>query len=848
VSLSTTEVSFSETDPFAVVSFSRAGDTSAPVTISYQIIGDDATEGVDFEGGVGSVVIPAGARTASIQVPIIDDDLSEPTESFVVSILSVSSGVLNAPRTTRVNILDDENPVVIEPEPPLTSRYEVTEVDLWQIPRANAMQFMPGREDILMVADQIGRVWAQNIETGERTRFINLSDEVNFGQGMQGMALHPDFQNQPYVYLYYSVDPPDSALETGNAGLDGGGNRFQWLVRIEADPAADYLRAVPGSKVVLLGGAAQSLDDISGRGELRFSEGPPYADQPATDQINLSPAEIAAGLEYRQNVIKGDGDHIGGGMAFGPDGMLYLAIGDNAAFNFADPRAFSVQDVNSLNGKVVRIDPITGAGLADNPFVQPGDSLDLNRAKVFQYGLRNPFNISFNSDGELVITDVGHANYEEINIGAPGANFGWPFYEGADYDSLFVPPNYRPTPQNGFQDEWDAFLASNPQVALPFKGFSHRDLDPGFQIQAIVGGSVEYSGDRYPESLKGRYFFSDYPDGEVFTIDLDDRDSAEFLYSRIGTAPIRFVEGADGYVYYLRPTGGQIGRLEISEIEPVERTIGSVIRAEGVDHLGRSFSYGDDVELDNPVFFTTVSQVGGDPVSVLFSGIGATEARVFLKEPDASDRPMHAPETVSILALEAGAWTIGDGRQLLVGTVDVGASAVSVQFDLPFASRPLLLTQVQSSTGEPEWGVVRTWGLDGNGFSMRIQDERFNNDSHAPARVGFMAIDYLDPGADVFEWGDTTAQAFSSGERVTQRWTEIGLSTALGDDPLAAAAITSYRAPNPANLRADVQDGRLSLRVQEQEPLPEGVDRTPERAHGVAFDGEGVLTGIDLLI
>ncbi len=849
VSLTATELNVNETDAFATVSFSRSGNTTGAVTISYLIIGDEATIGQDFVGGSGTVVIPAGAQQASIQIPINDDALSEATEAFIVSILSVSSGTLNAPRTTRVNILDDENPVIIDPEPPLTSRYEVTEVELFEALRPVAMQFMPGQDNIMFVADQIGRVWSYDVETGVRQRFIDLSDEVGFGRGLNGMVLHPNFPEDPYIYLYYSVDPPETASETGLAGPDGDGNRFQWLVRIEADPAADYRRAIPGSKVILLGGEGQSLDDISGGGALRFSEGEIHKDLPASDQINLSPAEIAAGLEYRQNFIKDDGDHTGGGMAFGPDGMLYIGIGDNAAFNFPDPRAFSVQDVNSLNGKILRIDPMTGEGLTDNPFYRPGDSLDLNRAKVFQYGLRNPYQISFTGEGELVVTDVGHSSYEEINIGAPGANFGWPFYEGADFDRLNIPPNYRPTTDNGFQDEWDAFLASNPQITLPFKGYSHRDADPGFQVQAIIGG-VEYTGDRYPESLRGRYFFSDYAGGDVYTIDLDDRDSTEFLYSEPGVAPLRFIEGPDGYIYYQRPVGGGIGRLEITEIEPQERTIGSVIQVEGVDHNARSFSYGAGVELENPVFFSTVTQVGGYAVAVHFGGIRETGARVFLREPAASPNPNHAPETVSVVALEEGAWTVSDGRQLLVGVVNVGSDAVvTVQFDLPFDRRPLLITQIQSTTGEPEWAVARTWGLTETGFSLRVQDERGNGKDAAPTTVGFMAIDYLNLGADNFEWNDIAAQAFSSGTRVTQRWTGIDLGASIGTDPIVAASIVTYRDSNPANLRADVRDdGSLSVRVQQQEPLPDGVERVPERVHGIAFEGEGALTGVDLLI
>ena len=124
--------------------------------------------------------------------------------------------------------------------------------------------------------------------------------------------------------------------------------------------------------------------------------------------------------------------HAGGALAFGPDGALYVSVGDGTSFNFADPRSFYVQDLDSLAGKILRIDPITGSGLADNPFVEPGADLAANRSKVWQLGLRNPFTMNFDETGQLFISEVGWAKWEEINSAGAGANFGWPFYEGGD--------------------------------------------------------------------------------------------------------------------------------------------------------------------------------------------------------------------------------------------------------------------------------------------------------------------------------------------------------------------------------------------------------------------------------
>jgi glucose/arabinose dehydrogenase len=123
--------------------------------------------------------------------------------------------------------------------------------------------------------------------------------------------------------------------------------------------------------------------------------------------------------------------HTIGAVNFGPDGLLYVSTGDGTSYNFVDPRAVRVQDVANLSGKVLRIDPITGAGSPSNPFFN-GDP-NSNQSKVFYSGLRNPFRFTFDPiTGLPVIGDVGWTRWDEINTGVPGANFGWPYLEGPE--------------------------------------------------------------------------------------------------------------------------------------------------------------------------------------------------------------------------------------------------------------------------------------------------------------------------------------------------------------------------------------------------------------------------------
>jgi glucose/arabinose dehydrogenase len=117
------------------------------------------------------------------------------------------------------------------------------------------------------------------------------------------------------------------------------------------------------------------------------------------------------------------GIHNGGRIAFGPDGMLYVATGDAGEPDLA-------QDADSLAGKILRVDA-TGAVPADNPF--PG-------TPVFSLGHRNIQGLAFDSSGRLWATEFGAKDADELNLIEPGANYGWPFFEGTGGDPAYVDP------------------------------------------------------------------------------------------------------------------------------------------------------------------------------------------------------------------------------------------------------------------------------------------------------------------------------------------------------------------------------------------------------------------------
>ena len=214
-----------------------------------------------------------------------------------------------------------------------------------------------------------------------------------------------------------------------------------------------------------------------------------------------------------------------------------------------DRRAVRVQDVDNLSGKVLRIDPITGQGLSDNPFATA--DLGENRSKVYQLGLRNPFRMSVDPDsGQLYTGDVGWTQWEEVNSGGPGANFGWPYYEGGSGDSLQT---------NGYRDlpEAQEFYASGAPVDAAIYALNHSQSG----INAIILGAV-YTGSAYPSEYQGDLFFNDLGQGIVRNISFDASGNVTIVRTFTTDAQIvvHIQEGPDGTLYYVDLNDGQVGR------------------------------------------------------------------------------------------------------------------------------------------------------------------------------------------------------------------------------------------------------------------------------------------------
>jgi glucose/arabinose dehydrogenase len=227
----------------------------------------------------------------------------------------------------------------------------------------------------------------------------------------------------------------------------------------------------------------------------------------------------------------GDNDHAGGGLAFGPDGYLYVSVGD-------DQRVLDVQSLDSLYGKVLRVDPSSGP---EGGYVVPDSNPfgDVGLGEVWTLGMKSPYRLAFDADaGDLWITDVGVARLEEVNRinehdqSTGGVNLGWPTFEGTDRYSDAPPQPLSPPRSPTFE-------------------YDHRE-----GRCAIIGG-VLYRGDRFPE-LDGQFLFSDFCSTALFG--LADADDGGFSEATVAISPETNITSVDadplGNVYVTSLSGG----------------------------------------------------------------------------------------------------------------------------------------------------------------------------------------------------------------------------------------------------------------------------------------------------
>jgi glucose/arabinose dehydrogenase len=383
----------------------------------------------------------------------------------------------------------------------------------------------------IFVADQRGLVYVVQDGAVLEEVFVDLREEVQLSaeRGLIGIALDPNFIDNHHVYLGYVVDPifgPPNDPDDADA--------FSRVVRYTGTQASGGNVADPDSRLVLIGNDG--------------SDGIPV--------LHTS--------------------HTVDSLRFGEDGSLLVSAGDGAQFEFADAGgndpgccdgdpfppdqdigAFRSQYLSSLDGKILRIDPATGAGLADNPYFT-GEGFDL-ASRVWASGLRNPFRFcvrpgtgSETTPGTLYIGDVGWNDYEELCVAHGGENFGWPCYEGPALTSEY------PTLSPPFGSCAEIETESNPgPLAPPLVALHHFNTklsSHGALASATIIGGQFYTGTSYPLAYRDALFLADFYFGWVYCLRVDENDQVVsfFEFGTISDGPAAFaVHPQTGDLYYI---------------------------------------------------------------------------------------------------------------------------------------------------------------------------------------------------------------------------------------------------------------------------------------------------------
>ena len=370
------------------------------------------------------------------------------------------------------------SPSVAETVPPVSAEPPALALEAVATGVRDPIGIAPAPDGWLLVQERAGRLLAVPPGGGTPRVAADLTDRVlgEGERGLLGVALNPGFPDDPRAFVHYTDRDGNTVVSTFSAIQDADG--------------------------------APLLDVASEQRLLSLQQ--PYA------------------------------NHNGGQLAFGPDGMLYLGLGDGGSGG--DPLG-NGQDPSTLLGSILRLDvggpPQGQAGQPydipdDNPFVGGGGA-----PEVFAFGLRNPWRFSFDRvTGELWIADVGQNAYEEVNrldlAAAAGANFGWNVMEAT----------------HCFAAEY----CSSDGLVLPLVEYSH---DLGC---SVVGGYV-YRGLAI-EGPAGWYLFSDYCSGTLFGIASDAAGSglAPRALLETGGSVTSFGEASDGELY-LADIGGTVYRL-----------------------------------------------------------------------------------------------------------------------------------------------------------------------------------------------------------------------------------------------------------------------------------------------
>ncbi len=380
------------------------------------------------------------------------------------------------------------------------------------------MQAPPDGSNRLCIVEQPGiiKIFNNDPDTTENevVTFLDITSKVAYSSGQEigllGLAFHPQFISNGHVFVYF-IDKPSS-------------------YRIN---------------VVRYTVSQQNPNILDANSEFVIAQ-------------------------YLKN--QNDSNHNGGKIAFGPDGYLYLSIGDGGGGG--DPQK-NGQNLETVFGSILRIDiDVNGDNpLEANPeqpdghYEIPNDNPRLGQAgldELFAWGVRNTWKFSFDNEGRLWGADVGQNAYEEINLIEKGGNYGWNRFEA---DSQ---PSYGA----------ESTLATSPDIK-PIFFYNHNAGDV-----SITGGFI-YRGSLVDERLQNAYIYGDYVSGRIWALRYEETSetvSNELLFKTNGSYISSFGEDEFGELYFLGySNAAKIYRLASNTSEPETVPVNGVGNWEAID-------------------------------------------------------------------------------------------------------------------------------------------------------------------------------------------------------------------------------------------------------------------------
>jgi len=408
----------------------------------------------------------------------------------------------------------------------------------------------------MYVWEKGGKIWT--IENGVKSTnpLLDISEEVGNWRdfGMLGVALDPDFLSNGHIYLLYLVDR-HHLMNFGTSSYNPNTNEYfdatiGRITRYTAEASTGYTTVDYNSRLVLLGET--------------IADGFPNLHQ----------------------------SHGTGHLVFGTDGTLMASFGDGASYSSVDQGsasetyyqqalidgiisssenigAYRSQLLNNYAGKLLRIDPATGAGIPSNPYYQSGNPFS-KQSKVWATGLRNPCRFTLKpgtgshdreagNPGTFYIGDVGWGTREELNVvDGPALNFGWPKYEGMTHQPGYNNNTYEPSSHELAKLDWRGGIG---------RGFVNGSIVnigttqlPGDNVSGNCSmGGTWYTNSDFPVEYQNTYFHADYGGDWIMNFKFDANDNPTETESfKTGANAIVFVstsQYADG-IFYLAGAQG----------------------------------------------------------------------------------------------------------------------------------------------------------------------------------------------------------------------------------------------------------------------------------------------------